>query len=118
MMRFTLFLCLLSVGISYAQNITNYDKGIETFVDEDYYIRIFSKENLVSYELWDITRDKRKLSQVIKAPKGSKVTNYVIINPVRLKEGEYMIKLIRQNDVKKVWFNLAKFKERQRKYSN
>ena len=98
-----------------AQEIINYDEGIETFVDEEKYIRIFSKEDLVSYELWDLSRDKRKLSQVIDAPKGSKVINYVIINPTRLKEGEYMIKLIRQNDVKKIWFSLAPFKERKTK---
>ena len=115
-LRSTLILMALLAGFGHAQTITNYENGIETFVDEDYFIRIYSQEDLVSYELWDLTRDKRKLSQVINAPKGSKVTNYIILNPVRLKEGEYMIKLIRQNDVKKVWFSLPKFKERSRKY--
>jgi hypothetical protein len=105
---------LLSFGFltAYAQTITAHDEAIETFVDETNYIRIFSKIKLVSYELWDLSRDKRKLSQVINAPDGSKASHYVIINPRRLKEGDYMIKLIRPGDVQKVWFSLPKFKER------
>lgn len=117
MRKFSLVLLLTVVSInSFAQNITQHDDGLETFVDEDSYIRVFSKVDLVSYELWDLTRDKRKLSQVINAPKGSKVTNYIIINPRRLKEGEYMIKLIRQDDVKKVWFDLPRYKDRERTF--
>jgi hypothetical protein len=104
------FLCSLHL---FAQEITNYDQGIETFVDEELYIRVFSKEDMISYELWDLSRNKRKLSRVINDPVGSKTLNYVVINPVRLKEGEYMIKIIRKNDVKKIWFTLPKFKERQ-----
>ena len=108
-----LVLLIISFSLnSFAQKITQYDSGIETFVDEDLLIRVFSKEDLVSYEIWDLSRDKRRFSYVINAPKGSKVTNYIIINPTRLKEGDYMIKLIRHNDVKKIWFNLPKFKNR------
>lgn len=113
-MKITFLVTLFSlIGLSsFSQEITRQDSGIESFVDEEYFIRIFSKEDLVSYEIWDLTRDKRRFSYVINAPKGSKVTNYIIINPTRLKEGDYMIKLIRQNDVKKIWFNLPKFKDR------
>jgi hypothetical protein len=111
----TILLLSLFCGIANSQHITEYDQGLETFVDEDNFIRVFSQENMVSYELWDLSRDKRKLSRVINAPAGSKSTNYLIINPVRLKEGEYMIKLIRELDVKKVWFNLPNPKERNKR---
>jgi len=107
-----LFLVILSPFAAFAQTITDYNTGLETFVDEKNYIRIFSKEKMVSYELWDLSRDKRKLSQVINAPDGSKASHYIILNPRRLKEGEYLIKLIRPDDVKKVWFHLPKFKNR------
>jgi hypothetical protein len=97
---------------AFSQTITKHDEDLETFVDETNYIRIFSKIKLVSYELWDLSRDKRKLALVINALDGSKASHYVIINPRRLKEGDYMIKLIRPDDVQKVWFSLPKFKER------
>lgn len=117
-MRYTvaLFVVLFFSNFVASQNIVNYDEGVETFVDEENFIRVISKQELVSYEIWDLSRDKRRLSHVIKAPKGSQLLNYVIINPVRLKEGDYMIKLITENDVKKVWFNLPEYKKRERKY--
>lgn len=108
-------LVLLSIQL-YSQKIINHDDGIETFIDEENFIRVFSEQDLLSYEIWDLTRDKRRLSHVIKAPKGSNLLNYVIINPVRLKEGEYMIKLIMEKAVKRIWFSLPEYKDRERKY--